>query len=75
MGFDNFGLDYQNPDFVNLAESYGATGHRPDSDESFKEIFSKCLNSNGVHLIDLPIDYSLNHSILNVLLKENTCKL
>jgi acetolactate synthase-1/2/3 large subunit len=75
LGFDNFGLDYQNPDFVNLAESYGATGHRPDSDESFKEIFSKCLNSNGVHLIDLPIDYSLNHSILNVLLKENTCKL
>lgn len=75
LGFDNFGLDYQNPDFVNLAESYGATGHRPDSDESFKEIFSKCLNSEGVHLIDLPIDYSLNHSILNVLLKENTCKL
>ncbi|MDT0691346.1 acetolactate synthase large subunit [Salegentibacter sp. F188] len=75
LGFDNFGLDYQNPDFVNLAESYGATGYRPDSDESFKEIFSKCLNSNGVHLIDLPIDYSLNHSILNVLLKENTCKL
>ena len=75
MGFDKFGLDYQNPDFVGLAESYGATGHRPDSDESFQKVLSQCLNSDGVHLIDLPVDYSLNHDILNVMLKENTCAL
>ena len=73
MGFDNFGLDYKNPDFVKYAESYGAIGHRPTSDENFKEIFAKCLNTNGVHLIDLAVDYSLNHSILNVLLKEKSC--
>ena len=36
MGFDNFGLDYQNPDFVKYAESYGAIGHRPTSDENLK---------------------------------------
>tara|TARA_R110002073_G_scaffold23229_10_gene79403 strand:- start:1728 stop:3368 length:1641 start_codon:yes stop_codon:yes gene_type:complete len=75
MGFDNFGLDYKNPDFVKYAESYGACGHRPTSDEHFNEVLSKCLNTNGVHLIDLPVDYSLNHPILNVLLKEKTCKL
>ena len=73
MGFDNFGLDYKNPDFVMYAESYGAIGHRPNSDENFKEILSKCLETNGVHVIDLAVDYSLNHSILNVLLKEKTC--
>lgn len=73
MGFENFGLDYKNPDFVKYAESYGAQGHRPTSDENFKEILSKCLNMNGVHVIDLAVDYSLNHSILNVLLKEKTC--
>ncbi len=73
MGFDNFGLDYKNPDFVKYAESYGAIGHRPTSDENFKEVLSKCLNMDGVHVIDLAVDYSLNHSILNVLLKEKTC--
>jgi acetolactate synthase-1/2/3 large subunit len=73
MGFDNFGLDYKNPDFVKYAESYGCIGHRPTSDENFKEAFSKCLNKDGVHVIDLAVDYSLNHSILNVLLKEKTC--
>ena len=70
MGFDNFGLDYKNPDFVMYAESYGAKGHRPESDENFKNILDQCLNEEGVHVIDLAVDYSLNHSILNVLLKE-----
>lgn len=73
MGFDNFGLDYKNPDFVKYAESYGAVGHRPVSDENFREILVNCLNTDGVHVIDLSVDYSLNHSILNVLLKEKTC--
>ncbi len=73
MGFENFGLDYKNPDFVKYAESYGAIGHRPTSDENFREIFANCLNSDGVHVIDLEVDYSLNHVILNVLLKEKTC--
>ena len=73
MGFDNFGLDYTNPDFVKYAEAYGAKGHRPNSDDNFREILKTCLNTDGVHIIDLPVDYSLNHSILNVLLKEKTC--
>jgi acetolactate synthase-1/2/3 large subunit len=70
MGFENFGLDYSNPDFVKYVESYGAVGHRPTSDEDFKEILTSCLIANGVQVIDLAVDYSLNHSILNVLLKE-----
>ena len=73
MGFDNFGLDYKNPDFVKYAESYGAIGHRPSSDKNFKEVLANCLKIDGVHIIDLAVDYSLNHSILNVLLKEKTC--
>ena len=73
MGFDNFGLDYSNPDFVKYAESYGAAGYRPDSVQSFEDILGKALNTRGIHVIDLAVDYSLNHSILNVLLKEKTC--
>lgn len=71
MGFPNFGLDYANPDFVAYANSYGAIGHRPASDKEFKATLDTCLETDGVHVIDLAIDYSLNHSILNVLLKES----
>ena len=70
MGFENFGLDYGNPDYVVYAESFGAIGHRPESCEDFNKILDTCLNTEGVHVIDLPVDYSLNHSILNVLIKN-----
>ncbi|WP_422359441.1 acetolactate synthase large subunit [Reichenbachiella sp.] len=70
MGFDNYGLDYNNPDFVKYAESYGAIGHRISSDADFSETLTHCLNTDGVHLIDCPVDYSLNHAILNVKIKE-----
>ena len=73
VGFNEFGLDFKNPDFVKYAESFGAHGYRPESDAEFQSVFEKALNSKGVHIIDLPIDYSLNHSILNVLLQESKC--
>jgi acetolactate synthase I/II/III large subunit len=73
MGFENFGLEYGNPDFVQYAKSYGANGYLVKDDDNFQEILSNCLVTSGVHVIELPIDYSLNHRILNVLLKEKTC--
>lgn len=73
MGFETFGLDLGNPDFVKYAESYGATGHRPTSVEEFEKTLDACVNGKGVHLIDLAVDYSLNHSILNDLLANKQC--
>ncbi|WP_439128510.1 acetolactate synthase large subunit [Polaribacter sp.] len=73
-GFENFGLKYKNPDFVKYAESFGAHGYRPTSVEDFEKIFTKTLDTKGIHVIDLAVDYSLNHKILNVLLKENSKK-
>ncbi len=73
MGFDTYGLDLGNPDFVKYAESYGASGHRPTSCEEFEETLEKCVNGKGVHVIDLAVDYSLNHSILNELLAKKEC--
>jgi len=75
QGFENFGLDYNNPNFVTYAESFGATAYRPDSTPEFIEMLRKSLEGKGVHVIDLPVDYSLNHSILNVLIKESSCVL
>ena len=67
-GFKDYGLDYNNPDFIKYAESFGAQGYRPTSVEDFNVTLEKALNSKGLQIIDLAVDYSLNHEILNVLL-------
>jgi len=72
MGFANWGLDYGNPDFVKYAESYGGKGHRPGSAEEFSKTLEMCINSKGVHLIDLAVDYSDNDRILNKELAERS---
>jgi len=65
MGFDNYGLDFNNPDFVKYAESYGAHGHRLQATEDFIGLIKSCQEQGGVHLLDVPIDYSENDHILN----------
>ncbi len=75
MGFEDYGLKLGNPDFVQYANSYGAVGHRPESCEEFEETLKSCVNSKGVHVIDLIVDYSLNHAILNELLQNKQCLL
>jgi len=70
MGFKDWGLTYGNPDFVKYAEAYGATGHRVTSAEMFPQLLKDCLNSKGVQLIDVPIDYSDNDRILNKDIKK-----
>lgn len=64
MGFPDWGLDYKNPDFVKYAEAYGAHGHRVSSTEEFAPLLKKTLSSDGVHLIDVPVDYSENKRVL-----------
>ncbi|HEX8365191.1 MAG TPA: acetolactate synthase large subunit [Allosphingosinicella sp.] len=65
MGFADWGLTYGNPDFVKYAESYGARGHRVESAEGLPALLAHCLATDGVHLIDCPIDYADNDRILN----------
>lgn len=65
MGFEDWGLTYGNPDFVKYAESYGAAGHRVENAKMLPGLLKECLNSEGVHLIDCPIDYADNDRILN----------
>jgi acetolactate synthase-1/2/3 large subunit len=65
MGFEDWGLTYNNPDFVKYAEAYGAHGHRVESAEHLTELLKHCLDTPGVHLIDCPVDYSENDQILN----------
>jgi len=75
MGFKDWGLTYDNPDFVKYAESYGAIGHRVESAAHLQELLAHTLSTPGVHLIDCPVDYSENDQILNIDIKEMSAKL
>ena len=69
MGFENYGLDYGNPDFVKYVESYGGKGWRIAAADELLPQVQKCLAEPGVHLIDVPVDYSLNDKTLNQTLR------
>lgn len=75
MGFDNFGLDYGNPDFVKYIESYGGKGWRVSSVDELGKQITHCLNTPDVHLIDVPVDYSLNDDTLNKTIHQLSDKL
>ena len=72
MGLANFGLDYGNPDFVAYANSYGAKGHRVTNSRELLPMMKQCLAEPGVHLIEVPVDYSENDRILNHEIKEQS---
>ena len=73
LGFEDWGLEFKNPDFVKYAESYGATGHRITATDDLLPTFEKAFEAGGVHLIDLPVDYSENQKVLIDELAEKTC--
>ncbi|MGF1448435.1 MAG: acetolactate synthase large subunit [Opitutales bacterium] len=75
LGFQNWGLDFGNPDFVRYAEAYGARGVRVESTASFKDALREALDSKGVTLIDLQVDYSENEKVLLEELASKTCLL
>jgi len=65
-GFANFGLEYQNPDFVTYAKSYGANGYCVTKAEDLKTHMQTSLNAGkGVHLIEVPIDYTENEEVFS----------
>lgn len=63
-GFADFGMTFGNPDFVKYAESYGATGHRVAEVGGLEAALRDCCRQGGVHLIDVPVDYSENQRVL-----------
>ena len=71
-GFTHFGLDYGNPDFVHYAESYGAKGYRIENSAQLAEIMGQCLHSPGIHVVEVPVDYSENEKVLINELKQKT---
>ncbi len=50
------GTDLENPDFVALAEAYGAHGERVGRTEEFEAAFERALASNKPAVLVLPVD-------------------
>lgn len=75
MGLPDFGLEYGNPDFLKYAEAYGAHGHRAESTEAFRDLLDACFVEGGVHLVEVPVDYTDNQRVLVDELKEKVCLL
>ncbi len=69
----DFGLSFGNPDFVRYAESYGAHGYRVSETNSFESLLEKTLSLPGVHVIEVPIDYSENYKVFTKELRDKIC--
>ncbi|TCT42886.1 acetolactate synthase large subunit [Martelella mediterranea] len=53
-------VDFNNPDFVAYANSFGAKGYRIDKAEDLLPTLKKALAEDGVSVITCPVDYSEN---------------
>ena len=62
--FPDFGMTFNNPDFVKYAEAYGAKGTRVSAVGELRSTLENAFAGGGVHLIIVPIDYSENKRVL-----------
>jgi acetolactate synthase-1/2/3 large subunit len=53
-------IDFNNPDFVQFAESFGAKGYRVERTEDLLPTLRQAIDDNTVVVIDCPVDYSEN---------------
>jgi acetolactate synthase-1/2/3 large subunit len=47
----------QNPNFVQLAESFGAKGYRVETKDQFIDIFHQARRQSGVKIIEVVFEY------------------
>jgi acetolactate synthase-1/2/3 large subunit len=58
-------VDFQNPDFVRYAESFGAIGYHIDRADQLRPALETALNDTGhVHVIICPVDYRENMKLI-----------
>jgi len=57
------GTQFGNPDFVKYGESLGCLGLRVTSPDKLLPVMRKALDTPGVVIVDIPVDYSKNVEI------------
>ncbi len=71
-GLNPYSLQFGNPDFVAFAESFGAKGHRLAAADDLAPLLEACFGEKGVHLVEVPVDYSENEKVLTDELRQKT---
>jgi len=71
--FPDWGLEFGNPDFVQYANSFGAKGHRVETTDGLVPLLEGCFTEGGVHLVEVPVDYSENKRVLIDELAAKVC--
>ncbi len=56
----SFGTRFGNPDFVSLAESFGAAGLRVNKGDDLRNVLTEAFKMNKPVVIDCPVDYTEN---------------
>ena len=62
--FPDYGMTFDNPDFVAYARAYGAAGSRVSQASELAATLERAFAGGGVHLVCVPIDYSENQRVL-----------
>jgi len=60
-------VDFQTPDFVKYAESFGANGYRINHTDELLPTLQSTLEDDSVSVITCPVDYSQNIELTNKL--------
>ncbi|EHS2117886.1 acetolactate synthase large subunit [Enterococcus faecalis] len=60
-------VDFDNPDFVKYAESFGANAHLINSRDHLVETLSHCLDQEAVNMVICPVDYAANDELIDLL--------
>jgi len=66
----SFGVDFGQIDLVKFAEAFGAQGLRIDSANEITPVLSKALGMSGPVIVDVPVDYSNNESLCEVVKED-----
>jgi acetolactate synthase-1/2/3 large subunit len=62
-----FGVDFSNPDFVKLADSFGVEGVRVQPTDTLEQILTWAFSRGKPVIVDVPIDYSSNELLTHLL--------
>jgi acetolactate synthase I/II/III large subunit len=70
-GFADWGMTFDNPDFVHYAGAYGAKGWRIDAVDDLAPTLRSAFESGGIHVVTTPVDYTENTRVLIEELQAN----
>jgi acetolactate synthase-1/2/3 large subunit len=74
MGFQDYGLDYTNPDFARFAEAHGAAGITVKKGDDLAEVLTKAFALQKVVVVECPIDYSTNYATFSKEIEDLVCE-